>query len=393
MKKNGYYSSGQFAKMAQVSVRTIRFYDQQNILKPSYVSESGSRFYTDGDLARLQQILLLKYLGFSLKEIKDLTVSDMDKTMLVNSLDLQRKLISDRIEQMQLVEHAIQNTITALKEDKSINWDQMLNLIHLTNMETSLKSQYQDATNLSSRIRLHNLYSTNKEGWFHWLYRQIPITPEIRVLEIGCGDGTLWTHSLHQLPSDINIVLSDLSEGMIRDTRRNIGTEDSRFSFEQFDCHQIPHPAENFDIVIANHVLFYCEDIPAVLREVSRVLKPNGTFLCSAYGPNHMQEISTLVSQFDNRIVLSAERLYEQFGIQNGTKLLEPNFSSIQFEAYEDSLFVTKAEDLIEYILSCHGNQNQYILERYKDFRSFVERKTQKGFSITKEAGVFLCKI
>lgn len=392
MKKNGYYSSGQFAKMAQVSVRTIRFYDQQNILKPSYVSESGSRFYTDGDLARLQQILLLKYLGFSLKEIKDLTVSDMDKTMLVNSLDLQRKLISDRIEQMQLVEHAIQNTITALKEDKSINWDQMLNLIHLTNMETSLKSQYQDATNLSSRIRLHNLYSTNMEGWFHWLYRQIPITPEIRVLEIGCGDGTLWTHSLHQLPSDINIVLSDLSEGMIRDTRRNIGTEDSRFSFEQFDCHQIPHPAESFDIVIANHVLFYCEDIPAVLREVSRVLKPNGTFLCSAYGPNHMQEISTLVSQFDNRIVLSAERLYEQFGIQNGTKLLEPNFSSIQFEAYEDSLFVTKAEDLIEYILSCHGNQNQYILERYKDFRSFVERKTQKGFSITKEAGVFLCK-
>ena len=105
-----------------------------------------------------------------------------------------------------------------------------------------------------------------------------------------------------------------------------------------------------------------------------------------------MQEISTLVSQFDNRIVLSAERLYEQFGIQNGTKLLEPNFSSIQFEAYEDSLFVTKAEDLIEYILSCHGNQNQYILERYKDFRSFVERKTQKGFFITKEAGVFLCK-
>ncbi|MDD6072387.1 MAG: methyltransferase domain-containing protein [Clostridiales bacterium] len=393
MKKNGYYSSGQFAKMAQVSVRTIRFYDQQNILKPSYVSESGSRFYTDEDLARLQQILLLKYLGFSLKEIKDLTVSDMDKTMLVNSLDLQRKLISDRIEQMQLVEHAIQNTITALKEDQSINWDQMLNLIHLTNMETSLKSQYQDATNISSRIRLHNLYSTNKEGWFQWIYRQIPITPGICILEIGCGDGTLWTHSLHQLPSDISIVLSDLSEGMIRDTRRNIGTEDSRFSFEQFDCHHIPYSADSFDVVIANHVLFYCEDIPAALREVSRVLKPKGTFLCSAYGPNHMQEISTLVSQFDNRIVLSAERLYEQFGIQNGTKLLEPNFSSIQFEAYEDSLLVTKAEDLIEYILSCHGNQNQYILERYKDFRTFVERKTQKGFSITKEAGVFLCKL
>ena len=56
----GYYSSGQFARMANVSVRTIRFYDKQNILHPSYVTPSGSRFYTDQDFARLQQILLLK---------------------------------------------------------------------------------------------------------------------------------------------------------------------------------------------------------------------------------------------------------------------------------------------------------------------------------------------
>ncbi len=45
----------------------IRFYDKQNILKPSYVTPAGARFYTDSDFARLQQILLLKYLGFSLR--------------------------------------------------------------------------------------------------------------------------------------------------------------------------------------------------------------------------------------------------------------------------------------------------------------------------------------
>ena len=71
MKLPGYYTSGQFAHMAEVSVRTIRYYDQQNILKPSYVSDAGARFYTDEDLARLQQILLLKFLGFSLDDIRD----------------------------------------------------------------------------------------------------------------------------------------------------------------------------------------------------------------------------------------------------------------------------------------------------------------------------------
>ena len=72
MKKDGYYSSGEFARMAHVTLRTIRYYDKQNILKPSYVTESGARFYTDEDFTRLQQILLLKFLGFSLKVIKTL---------------------------------------------------------------------------------------------------------------------------------------------------------------------------------------------------------------------------------------------------------------------------------------------------------------------------------
>ena len=44
MKLPGYYTSGQFAHMAEVSVRTIRYYDQQNILKPSYINESGALF-------------------------------------------------------------------------------------------------------------------------------------------------------------------------------------------------------------------------------------------------------------------------------------------------------------------------------------------------------------
>ena len=62
--------------MANVTLRTIRYYDKQDILKPSLVSESGARFYTDKDFARLQQILLLKYLGFSLEDIREMLIDD-----------------------------------------------------------------------------------------------------------------------------------------------------------------------------------------------------------------------------------------------------------------------------------------------------------------------------
>ena len=105
-----------------------------------------------------------------------------------------------------------------------------------------------------------------------------------------------------------------------------------------------------------------------------------------------MIEISRLVQEFDSRIILSAEKLYEKFGKENGAELLSPYFHIVQWKLYEDSLFVDTPEPIIEYILSCHGNQNQYLLDRYKEFRSYVAKKTTAGFHITKEAGVFLCQ-
>ena len=314
MKPDGYYTSGQFAKMARISVRTVRFYDKQNILKPSYVSPAGSRFYTDKDFARLQQILLLKYLGFSLEDIREMTIDDTDYHFTLNSLALQQKLVQDRIEQLQLVEKAIEDTTREILENRSINWSHMLDLIHLTGMEKSLKGQYLNSKNISDRIRLHSLYSQNKEGWFPWLFRMYQPQAGMKILELGCGDGSLWSQNKEKLPENISLTLSDISEGMLRDAKRNLGGEDSRFAFQPFGCQEIPFPDEQFDRIIANHVLFYCEDLDKALKEIKRVLKPEGIFFCSAYGADHMEEISRLVQDFDSRIILSADKLYEKFG-------------------------------------------------------------------------------
>ena len=175
MKKEGFYSSGEFARMAHVTVRTIRYYDSHDILKPSFVNESGARFYTDEDFTRLQQILLLKFLGFSLNDIKNMTIGDMDYHFLSDSLEVQLKLVRDKIEQLQLVEKAIEDTSGEIREYHTVNWNKMLELIHLTGMENAVKKQYQNATNIASRIRLHRLYSVNKEGWFPWIYRNLEL--------------------------------------------------------------------------------------------------------------------------------------------------------------------------------------------------------------------------
>ena len=385
-----YYSSGEFARMAQITVRTVRYYDKQNILKPSLVTPTGARFYTEEDFARLQQIMLLKYLGFSLEDIRELTVNDSDYSYLEHSLEQQQNLVRDRIEQLQLVEQAIGETVTEIRQQQNVDWNRMRELIHLTGMENSLKAQYRNSTNISARIRLHRLFSSNKQGWFPWIYEQCQITEGMKILELGCGNGRLWIENKAKLPADCEIILSDISEGMIRDVRREQSLQDDRFSFAAFDCHAIPYEDASFDLVIANHVLFYCKDVDRVCSEVGRVLKPGGRFVCGTYGVAHMQEVSRLVTQFDDRITLSGENLYEHFGKENGAQALAPYFAEVDWQQYEDALIVTQAEPLIEYVLSCHGNQNQYILEKYNKIRKYVEGQIRNGYTITKDAGIFI---
>lgn len=415
------YTSGQFAKKAHVSIRTIRYYDQKDILKPTYTNESGSRFYSDTDFARLQQILLLKYLGFSLEEIRSMTIGNSDFHILLNSLQMQQKLIKDRIAQMQLVDQAITNTTNEIKKNHSIDWSNMLDLIHLTNMENSLQTQYQNASNISARINLHTMYSTNKEGWFPWVFKMSihsaytnrNTNSKLNILELGCGDGALWVQNCNFIPSNAAITLSDISSGMLRDARRNIEAQKStkkesayekaispkatyKFKFKSFDCSKIPYEDQSFDLIIANHVLFYCADLDSVLSEIRRVLKPDGCFVCSAYGSSHMQEISQLVQRFDERIILASNNLYENFGLENGPDLLAPYFANVTFKRYDDTLAVDQPEPLIDYILSCHGNQNQYLLNRYADFKAFLSEQIAHSSTgcihITKDVGIFVCK-
>lgn len=387
----GYYSSGQFAKKAHVTLRTIRYYDKQNILKPSAKTSAGARLYTEADFAKLQQILLLKYLGFSLQDIREMTLASADQQYLLESMRVQKKLIQERIEEMQAMNDAIDSTMDAIQQKQEMDWNRMLDLIHLTAMERSLKTQYQNAANISARIRLHREYSVNPKGWFPWLLEQCELHEGMRILEIGCGNGALWSENREWLPEHMQVVLSDKSDGMLRDVHRELG-EDERFSYERFDCNEIPYGEAAFDLVIANHVLFYCEDIPQVLSECKRVLRPNGQFLCSTYGRNHMKEITQLVQRFNKDIVLSADCLYEHFGLENGAEILRTFFPKAEKHIYKDAIEIDEPEPLISYILSCHGNQNQLLLDQYKEFGEFVSQQMRGGFHITKEAGAFICK-
>ncbi|MFR7590510.1 MAG: MerR family transcriptional regulator [Longibaculum sp.] len=384
-----YYKTGKFAKMANLSIRTIRYYDKIGLLKPSSIADNGYRMYSDKDFMKLQKILSLKYLGFSLDDIFSMTIND-SYLSLQQSLSLQKKMINQKIEQLQSIKLSLEKTEELIRQNQNIDWKIILDNINFNTMEKDLLAQYKNSTNIDIRIKLHEKYSMNPTHWFEWMFSQYHLDNGMKVLEIGCGNGKLWQRNFDRIPK-IQLVLSDISQGMLDDAKNNLKYVNN-IEYHCFDCHHIPYDNETFDIVIANHVLFYVHDIDQVLNEIQRVLKNDGIFYCSTYGRNHMKEITDLVKEFNPKITLSNLKLYDVFGLENGKDVLKKYFQNIDVLFHDDFLLVNNADDIINYILSCHGNQSEYILKDYTSFKNYMEKKVKNEIKITKSAGMFICR-
>lgn len=379
------YSTGQFAKLANVTERTIRYYDKIGLLKPSFVMENGYRRYTQSDLLKLQKILSLKHMGFSLDEIYPMVSKEQN---IKESFSMQIDLLDSQIKHLQVIKDSMENFVQNVDE-RNIDWNQIISLLQMFNIESNIIEQYKNSNNLNVRISLHDQFSTNKTGWFNWLFNQIDFSKMNHLLELGCGNGKLWENRNIDLRNR-EIFLSDISEGMVHEVRKKLGKD---YNCIVADCQAIPFKDGYFDSVIANHVLFYIQNLEKGLSEICRVLKDNGIFYCSTYGKEHMKEITELVQSFDSRVELSQNRLFDIFGIENGKAILKKYFKSVQFIPYEDSLIVDKAQPLVDYIMSCHGNQNEILGPKISKFKAYVDSiiSKKKSIKISKQAGLFIC--
>lgn len=100
MKNDHLLTVGELAKQMDVTVRTLQYYDKEGLLKPSEKSEGGRRLYTKKDMVKLHQIISLKYLGFSLDEIKGKLFSLDNPKKVAEILKNQSEIIKKQIENL-----------------------------------------------------------------------------------------------------------------------------------------------------------------------------------------------------------------------------------------------------------------------------------------------------
>jgi len=265
---------------------------------------------------------------------------------------------------------------------------------------TSTHEQYRDSRNLKARIRLHPHFSTNQYGWYRWLVDRLLVLPsQARILELGCGSGAMWSSQANRIPASWSAILSDYSPGMVSEARTKLDRLE-KFGFTVLDAQRIPFPAEEFNAVIANHMLYHVPDRPAALAEVRRILQPGGLFFAATNGNGHLAEMDILIEQALPRRnstagdPLSQMPILAAFSLDNGAEQLLNHFDQVHTEEYKDGLEVTEVQPLIDYIrsmISGKKKQSQLSKEHEHSLVQVIEREIERrgAFHIAKRSGLF----
>ena len=129
------------AKVSGVSSRTLHYYDEIGLLKPTKL-ENGYRVYTENDLDKLQQILFYKFLGFKLSKISEILNNKSNKLEI---LEEQRQLILKEKSRYEQILNTIENTIKSHKGERNMSIEEKFSGFKLEDVkkyEQSAKEKY-----------------------------------------------------------------------------------------------------------------------------------------------------------------------------------------------------------------------------------------------------------
>lgn len=132
--KEKLFTVGELARKCGVTVRTLQYYDTNGLLVPSEYTEGGRRMYGRREIIRLQQILFLKSMGFSLEEIRDRLLPAESAEELEQMFKQQKEVLIGQISQIQETVKLINKVIDEIKLGKEIDIDRLFAIIGAARM-------------------------------------------------------------------------------------------------------------------------------------------------------------------------------------------------------------------------------------------------------------------
>lgn len=412
------YTAGELAKKLGVSARTVRFYDEKNLLSPQDYSGAGYRLYDDEGAERLQKILMLRFMDFSIEQIAE--IMQEDHFDVKESLKEQERLLLAKKEHIEQILAAVQKTkaiLSSHEEKKSTPgntegtekdstdtpqndfWENMRHIVEIAKKREYVTKQYENDRNLTSRISIHD-YSTSPVGFYPWMFGKLSLAPNMKILDIGCGNAAFWRSIAALLPDGLNLHLVDYSSGMLTATEKNMQEIQMRFpdkhlhyTLDKRDATDFSYPVSGFDRIMANHLLFHISHDArhSLYQKISALLKDQGLFSCSLIGRTHLHELHELLRKYYPEIKIPSDSF--DILLENATQELSGYFHVLTNEEQKNDLLVPDAEAVFDYVASYSAEARKIIQKDKGQFLNRVrgEMNADGLYYIHKSTGIVVC--
>ena len=387
-----YYTIGEFAKYAGVTQRTLRYYDKIGLLKPSAYTQSEYRLYSDEDLIRLQNIIALRYLRFSLSEIRQMISKESETFNAQAALRSQKEAFQKEKDHLSRILSAIER----LEAEEEMKWSDMTGLIRLIQSDEEVQKRFSEVWRRDAAGPLFNAYGFNQEGWSPFVFRMIDVQPGSHIFELDMGNAGLWLDNAAKVPP-FHLTMSAMQQEAIDEIKarwaRTNWQNPIDITFRTIPAGEFQLPAHAYDKVIANHIFTRSAEIRTTLQHCSEALRDGGNFYTTAIGHDHMKELLDLARELDPQIHFYNLDSLAHFSVETGGAVLAEVFDDVQWHPYETHIETADAAAMTDWLWATYSNI-QEVLEGRKDrLLRHIEKAVQRGpLYITENTGVFTAR-
>ncbi|MBG7609528.1 MAG: class I SAM-dependent methyltransferase [Anaerolineae bacterium] len=262
------------------------------------------------------------------------------------------------------------------------------------------EQQYATEDQLRVRISTHELFSQPKTNFPQWVLEHLNWQDIHTVLDIGCGAG-IYIPYLQKFLFDEGVIISaDLSLGMLRDVAKKSFANGANLLNAR--ARHIPLPDSSCDVVLANHMLYHIPDIPTVIQEIRRVLRPGGSFVAATNAESSMLGFLDEFKKACQSLGVSLPNLQaffrKNFTLESGGNYITPYLKQMEIHNLESELVFPESTPVLAYIQSMHTFYQSHLPAhiRWSSVLDQLQKQIdtiiqyQGVFRVQKKTGVFI---